>query len=139
MRFETINEIKQIDGVKAAGTDTNLNPLHDESVTFFLKNGYRLISTKHFLGQTIELEPFDNKVEGQPSYFAEIYHENEGFLSGSPQDKIYQRIDGVQKDIQLSSFIENVSKIISNELSQFLKLRHEILPFQVTSSNKLRG
>lgn len=136
MLYQSFKEIQALENVKSAGSDTDKNPLFDESVTLFLENGYRLISTKSLLGQTLELEPFDENVKSQPTYKAEIYHDID-ILPNKPKNRIFEVKNGISKDISIDEFIMEVTPILGSDVSEFLKQRHESLPFRKIYINKL--
>lgn len=130
--YNAFQEIEKLAGVESAGSDVNENPLHDESVTIYLKNGYRLISTKSLLGQTIELDPFSDTLDSStPSFKAELYHKIETPFHYQPKNEIYKLHNNLRRRISLEKFIEQVNAIISQELNEFLKQRHESVPFRV--------
>lgn len=125
----TFDDINKLEGVRCAGSEEEKDPLHDSNLTLFLENGYRLISTMTALGQTLELEPFDDGISSSPSFKAQIYH-NAFALMPKPQDKAIQIRNGIQSDIHLETFIDEMAAILSQEVIGFLKERHAMLPFR---------
>lgn len=134
--YDTIDDIEKLAGVKCAGSDREESALHDPSLTIFLTNGYRLISEKSMLGQSIELEAFNKAVDkSAPAFKAEIYHSLGGSYE-SPDNNIYQEQNGVQTKISLETFISEVHNIIGQEIFDFLKERHSSVPFRVVQGPK---
>ena len=124
-KYEDFEELAKLNSVEAIGSDTNLNPLHDESVTIFLKNGYRIISTKSLFGQSLELEDLNDAKK--PIYKAEIYHQFTEDLP-VPKNKFYQEEDGSIFKMKDEVFYSKISTIIGKEIYNYLAERHKSVP-----------
>jgi ApbE superfamily uncharacterized protein (UPF0280 family) len=57
--FERFDDIEKLDNVKSVGSEEQTSPLQDSDVTLFLKNQYRVITTKSVLGESITIESTD--------------------------------------------------------------------------------
>src|SRR5262245_27994985 len=124
MIYNNFDEISKLPLVKCVESDANIHPLHDESVTVFLTNGYRLISTKSILGQSLELEPFKAATAQNPILKAEIYHQVESGIP-KPKDQLYQEIAGKTQAMKSDNFSKLVEGIVGAPLFEYLKQRHQ--------------
>ncbi len=137
MNYDTYEKIEKLSDVKHAGSEYNKDPLLDECVTIFLKSGYRIISTKSLLGQALELDPFpQNNNNPQPSYKVEIYYKLDTIEN--PEDSFVKLQHNEKKRIDLNSFLEDVSKIVSPDVLDFLKARHEKTVFFSQQNIRIR-
>lgn len=132
--FVKMNDLEALKDVVKYGSDAESDPLNDESVTLFLKNGYRLISTKDINGQSLQLVPFDGeaKLKRADSYEATIFHEIVNL--NTPADIFEKVVDGIRKTISSQEFMDALSKIVSNETMDYLEKRHNIIVFKQISA-----
>lgn len=143
--YKTIDDIEKLDNVESAGSNVDENPLRDANLTIFLKNNYRLISTKSMLLQTIELEPFNIDLdeeldESACTFKAEIYralgsYSYTGNYLSSPDNKIYQEKNGVKTNLSLEEFSSKLHHILGSAIFDFLKERHSSIPFKVIETS----
>lgn len=129
--FDTI---KSIPGVLSAGSDRSVSPIADPSVTIFLENDYRLISTKNILGQSLSLDRYNDDTEAfEPVYQAKIFHEN-NLLPSKPADSFQEFSQEGEVNLSQNEFVEKLTAITGTDLLQFLQQRHDGLAFQVLSN-----
>lgn len=137
MLYNTFESLETIDGVESVDSEYNQHPLFDDEITIFFKSGYRLISSKSLLGQTIELTPFNDELENAPTLVAQIYHDIG--LGFSAKNDIYQLQNGKQETIDVAEFSKSITQIIGNEIMNFLKERHKSIPFKSLNVPDLRS
>ncbi len=136
--FTTFEKIRKIEGIRYAGSEYENSPLHDPNITIFFHNGYRLISAKSTLGQTIELEPFDEKLlnSAMPTFKAFIFHDIAEFKH-KPENEIFELQNDIKIPIDISTFAQKITDIVGEEVKNFLQERHESIPFR-TFTNRLK-
>ncbi len=132
MLHNTFEDIQKLDGVKASGSYTNQHPLFDENITILFHNGYRLISSKSVLGQTIELGSLYNP-ETEPSFTAHIYHENA--MYPHIKNDIFKEQNGITHELSTDEFLNTIGTFVSKEVMEFLSKRHESIAFTVLYNN----
>lgn len=129
--FYTFQYLESLDGVDSVDSEYEQSPLNDPDLTLFFKNGYRLISKKCTLGQTLELEPVDDDLLDlavAPSYKAEIYH---NVIKGcKTEDKFVEMRNDNETAIDIETFAQEVTDIVGKEVKDFLKDRHQSIPFR---------
>lgn len=132
----TFKDLDALEGVKSATSDNEKNPMRDSDLTIFLKNGYRVISKISALGQTLELSPFKEKLieSFAPSFTAQIYNPTPFYQK--PDDQFFKIVDENETPIEMGSFMEELEKIIGQQVKDFLQLRHESLNFSVTPTQR---
>jgi hypothetical protein len=135
LNFSTYEDINKLKGVKSAFSEFNASPLHDANITIFFMNGYRLVSRKSILGQTIELQPFNNKLLSSDSPGYAAYIVQRGFAESNPDNKIIEQRNGNDNNIDLENFAQNVSNIIGKDVFDFLTQRHASIPFTAAQTN----
>ena len=126
------DDIQKMPSVAQVGSDLSNSPTQDPSLTVFLKNGYRLISTKSALGSSIEAEAFDEecKKNSEVQYCSAEMHNPINGISRSKDNfsKKIQSPDGEQNTIPTTKddFFNSLEKIIDDkQLYNFLQDRHK--------------
>jgi hypothetical protein len=134
-KYKTFEDLEKIDGVRCAASEQMNNPILDTSVTIFLKNGYRVISTKDLFGQTLEVDPFEKIVIENPSLKAMVFNNSVPLMANKviemPQPRFYKVENGVEEDITQTLFVEMISPILGEELLSFITARNDIIPYYV--------
>lgn len=125
----TYDELKKIDGVTAASSETRNNPLTDQEVTIFLESGTRVISSITLYGQGLEASTLNDDGEPTRRLFAEIYHDIGNKKFHTPENKY-----GLEENEQIQAltqdeFIDEFRQIVGPDLLAFLSARHEKLAF----------
>jgi hypothetical protein len=118
-------DIKNMPGVKNAFSEFNANPLRDENITIFFNNGYRLISAKSPLGQSIELEPFDKKLSKTTSSYKAMFYQNRS------KTETTQNATFTENDISINAndFSIKLNEIVGAQIFSFLSERHQTVEF----------
>lgn len=133
MLYNTFDKIEALNGVKTAVSENDNSPLLDENITLFLDYGYRLISRKSLLGQSIEVAKYDEQLDDYvPNLEALTYHNIDkvfGTKKIKQKDQFASYHEGAVDIIDSTLFMHSLSAVISNDVMMFLKKRHSSLPF----------
>lgn len=128
MQFNIFADIEKLEGVDIADSNLNNSPLLDPNVTLLLKNGYKVISAKSLVGQSIEL------LNSEVTYIAYVYHalNIDGSATLQPDNAFYKLENGTKTDISFLEFQQVLGDVVGEQVMGFLSQRHESIPFLIT-------